>query len=314
MPRVTVVLPAYNEARALTNAVASVLGQTLGDLELLVVDDGSGEELGPALSRASADPRFRTIRHEKNHGAAAARNTGIKYSAGDYIAFLDSDDTWHPSKLERQLEWMTARGLPVSCTGFRIRTPFHPQGECRQPKPKIELHDLLWGCGLSPGSTMLIRRDVFEAVGPFDEALRRLEDWDWLLRCAHNLPVAVVPEVLASVESGPREDCPLSDVRESARLMRGYIASGRYNLSRRDKRRILSTLHAEVSASAFLRCQYSLAVATSIASLCYKPLRPVTYYRRVFHALKTDFVQWITRRNRLASKRPEQGMRDSDPR
>ena len=312
MPKVTVVLPAYNEARALTKAVASVLGQTRGDLELFLIDDGSSEELGPALSRASADPRLRIFRHEENQGAAAARNTGIKHSTGDYIAFLDSDDTWHPSKLERQLEWMIAKELPVSCTGFQIRTPFHPDGECRHPQPKIELRDLLWGCGVSPGSTMLATREVLETIGPFDEALRRLEDWDWLLRCAHILPIAVIPEVLAFIESGPREEFPLSDVRDAARLMRGYIASGRYNLSRRDKRRILSTLHAEVSASAFLRRRYSLAVATSVASLCYKPRRPLTYYRRIFHAIRTDFVEWITRRDRLASKRPARGIRNSD--
>src|SRR5690606_10198769 len=141
------------EVGALQASVSSVLAQTFHDIELLIIDDGSDVVQEPLLNASLNDPRIEILRHERNRGAAAARNTGIRRAKGTYIAFLDCDDTWHPEKLEHQLEYMQrSKDRPsVSCTAFQIITPFRPEGEVRRPKPSVEFQDLLWGCSISPG-------------------------------------------------------------------------------------------------------------------------------------------------------------------
>jgi glycosyltransferase involved in cell wall biosynthesis len=292
VPKVSVIVPVHDEAQSLQIAVASILGQSFGDLELLIVDDSSRQELGPILSLASQDPRVKVIPHEHNRGTAAARNTGIGHARGEYLAFLDSDDVWYREKLERQLAWMNSgkHAWPVSCTGYRIITPFHPEGQLRRPQPELRFRDLLWGCSVSPGSTMMAKRTLVGTIGLFDESLRRLEDWDWLLRCAQVTPIAVVPEVLAVVETGPREFCPLEKVREAATIIEGYVASDRYRLGRRQKKILLSTLHTEVAAAAFLRRRYGSAAGSFLKALYYRPIKRVDYYRRILWAVKSDLL------------------------
>src|SRR5216683_1160872 len=93
MPRVSIILPVYNRAATVGVAVASVVAQTEQDWELIVVDDGSRDDLSGAMAAVS-DRRIRVLRHERNRGAAAARNTGIKAACAPFIAFIDSDDEW----------------------------------------------------------------------------------------------------------------------------------------------------------------------------------------------------------------------------
>src|SRR5262245_51722410 len=102
-PKVTVVIPVFNRAQAVQRAVASVLAQTCQDFEIIVVDDGSTDST-PAVVAALSDPRLTLIRHERNRGGSAARNTGYRAGSAPFVAFLDSDDEWLPTKLERQLE------------------------------------------------------------------------------------------------------------------------------------------------------------------------------------------------------------------
>src|SRR5262245_16845767 len=100
MPEVSVIIPSYNSARYLTDAVSSVLGQTFLDFEVLIIDDGSTDDTAAVISRYGE--RVGYIR-QLNAGVAAARNRGIKESRGRYVAFLDADDTWHQDKLETQV-------------------------------------------------------------------------------------------------------------------------------------------------------------------------------------------------------------------
>jgi glycosyltransferase involved in cell wall biosynthesis len=100
---VSVIIPTYNRASTLARAIESVLKQTYGNLELIVVDDSSNDETSGVVS-GIADERIKYIKFSKNKGVAAARNAGIKESCGDYIAFLDSDDQWLPDKLKLSLE------------------------------------------------------------------------------------------------------------------------------------------------------------------------------------------------------------------
>src|SRR5215467_5799913 len=122
MPSISVVIPVWNRAHVISRAIASVLGQDLpaGDwsIQVLVVDDASTDDLGGALRRFG--PQVRCIRHERNAGAAAARNTGIRAAKSDYLAFLDSDDVWLPNKLARQIAFMRSRSHSISCTACKL--------------------------------------------------------------------------------------------------------------------------------------------------------------------------------------------------
>src|SRR5262245_46065882 len=103
MARVSVVIPTYNRATLVVRAVRSVLSQTFPDLEVLVVDDASSEDVFDAVMRFG-DPRVRYWRHAVNRGVAAARNTAMAHASGEFIAFLDDDDEWLPDKLMTQLD------------------------------------------------------------------------------------------------------------------------------------------------------------------------------------------------------------------
>ncbi len=101
-PTVSVIIPTYNRANLVSRAIKSVLNQTYQDFEIIVVDDCS-EDNTEEIVKSFNDSRIRYIKHKKNKGGSAARNTGIKRARGKYIAFLDDDDEWLPSKLEKQI-------------------------------------------------------------------------------------------------------------------------------------------------------------------------------------------------------------------
>ena len=200
-PAVSVIIPAYNRANSIGQALDSVGAQTFTDVEVIVVDDGSTDGTAD-LCEARGEARLRTLRHQLNRGAAAARNTGVRAARGHYCAFLDSDDTWYPDKLTRQLAFLRERGgrCKASCTGYRLLDTHGSRDYLPAP---VERQRLLLGCDLSPGSTLLAERLVFARIGPFDEDLPRYEDWDWLLRYDRDYELALLPEPLATVHFSP---------------------------------------------------------------------------------------------------------------
>jgi glycosyltransferase involved in cell wall biosynthesis len=204
-PEISVVIPVFNRAWSIGRAVRSVLAQSFGDFELLIVDDASTDDLKGAL-QPFAGARLRVLRHERNRGTAAARNTGIRASRGEAIAFLDSDDEWLPAKLERQRALLAASGKSrsVALCGYALS---RDQGTEAEARPLLEPEDwylrLLLACNVSFGSCALVRRSAFEEFGAFDEDMPRLEDWDWLLRYTAKRPIACLSEPLAIVHAGP---------------------------------------------------------------------------------------------------------------
>lgn len=111
---VSVIMPAYNAAATLRGAALSVLSQSHEAWELIIVNDGSRDDTASIMDDlAAADPRIRTIHAQRNAGVAAARNAGMAAARGSYIAFLDSDDSWHPAKLRRQLQHMADTGSAI---------------------------------------------------------------------------------------------------------------------------------------------------------------------------------------------------------
>ena len=201
MTVISVIIPAFNRAHSIGAAVDSALAQDLPpgwSLEVVVADDGSSDDLAGALK--GYDARLRLVRHERNAGAAAARNTAAAAARGDWLAFLDSDDVWPPSKLLRQVEATQNYDWEASCTAYAL---LRRGGEIVSPKwptGALGLDRMVWGCFVSPGCTLLVSRKVFEAVGPFDTSLERYEDWDWLMRLTATRPLGFLAEPLARVE------------------------------------------------------------------------------------------------------------------
>jgi glycosyltransferase involved in cell wall biosynthesis len=194
MPVVSVVLPTYNRARTLERAVRSVLAQTMGDLELIVVDDGSSDETAQLLA-GIADPRLHVIRQD-NRGAAAARNAGIARATADWLAFQDSDDQWLPDKLAQQLAAARAGGEDVGLvlSGYRVAHPglareIRPESALRRGDPRPDLLDG-WPI-ITP--TWLVRRALVQGLGGFNEGLHCFEDWDLVFRLSDHTRVAAIP-------------------------------------------------------------------------------------------------------------------------
>ncbi len=133
MIAIDVVIPVWNRAHVIAGAIESVLSQRPppdSTFAITVIDDGSTDGLSEVLR--AYGPRVSCVRHPRNMGAAAARNTGVEAAQGDYVAFLDSDDAWLPDKLVRQIEFMRKHGHPASCGAFMLVRP--DRTEIRAPR------------------------------------------------------------------------------------------------------------------------------------------------------------------------------------
>ena len=268
-PLVSVVIPVFNRQDVLRRAVMSVWAQTLRDYELIIVDDGSSEPIADAIAGERSNTRL--VRHEKNRGAAASRNTGVHEARGRYIAFLDSDDEWHADKLAHQIAFMQAEpGLLASCTGFALVS----DGEVfdsRLPPSVSDLREILWGCRISPGSSLVVDRALYETAGPMDETLRRLEDWDWLILAAKHSPIAGLREVLVDVHHDRYAHVNEAQFVAAARKMTNFVRGGRYGLSRAEQLILLSAIQYELAATHYRKRHFGAASRALAASLLYCP-------------------------------------------
>ncbi len=195
MPLVSVIVPAYNAEDTILETIHSVLHQSLQDLELIVVDDGSSDSTF-AIAQSVKDPRVRALSFE-NGGAAMARNRGIQQAKGDFLSFIDADDLWVINKLEKQLQAL--QKMPEACGAYSWTLIMDAEGETFYPGNCESFEgdvypQLLLSNFVGSGSNMLVRREASEAIGGFDANLRSHEDWDYYLRLAHRWPFAVVSE------------------------------------------------------------------------------------------------------------------------
>lgn len=197
---VSVIVPAYNAGKYVRETLASVLAQTYRTLEVVVVDDGSSDDTARIVEAVMAsDPRVRLIR-QQNKGVAAARNAGIAAARGAFIAPVDADDLWHPSKIAKQLSRMRAGGQQVGLVyvwsasidenGRVLHRRF---GETVEGDAYAAL--ILYNF-LGNGSTPLFRRSCLERTGLYDERFRNAADFLFYLAMAERYDFAVVPEFL----------------------------------------------------------------------------------------------------------------------
>jgi glycosyltransferase involved in cell wall biosynthesis len=198
-PTVSVVLPTRNRAAMLLRAIASVVAQTCGDFELIVVDDASTDDTAARLAGV-ADPRLRCLVNDVAGGGPRARNRGIAAARGRFVAFLDDDDEWLPQKLQRQLE-VFERGsaglglvqggseVVASGSGRVVHTVVPLVGRAVRPEDFLDEIDFTT-------SVVMIRRSCLDEVGGFDETLAGAQDRDLWIRLAGACEFDAVPEVL----------------------------------------------------------------------------------------------------------------------
>ncbi len=187
MPDISVIIPSYNRVAWIGRALDSVLDQTLPPREILVVDDGSTDDTANSVRRRY--PGVTLIR-QSHGGVSKARNTGIRNSGGEWIALLDSDDAWHPDKLETQAAWLAEhpheRLLHTDEIWIRDGVRVNPR-RIHQKSGGDIFRRCLSLCCISP-SSVLVHRSLLDEVGLFDESLPACEDYDlWLRICARYL-------------------------------------------------------------------------------------------------------------------------------
>lgn len=247
------------------------------EFELILVDDGSPNTIDPTSLGAPELLNVEYIRHERNRGAAAARNTGIANAKGKYIAFLDSDDRIIPEVLEKRLalaESDEGYDTTIWGCGWHDTDKDAQWKRTRFPRSAEEVADFFAGCWFSPGSCVLIRRSLLSRTGiQFDEELRRLEDFDFFCRLAMAAPIRlkVLDEVGAKIATGsPRS---ASDVfraadRISAKLREEHRA-GRLRADLLRKAR--AYLSYEIAKYRFQERQYGAGAVALAHSLMLAP-------------------------------------------
>jgi glycosyltransferase involved in cell wall biosynthesis len=233
-PSVSVVLPTRDRAQLLERAVGSVLGQSWGDLELIVIDDGSRDETPAILSRIQ-DPRLRCVRSQSPRGAPHARNLGIRHARGRYVAFQDSDDEWLPHKLERQIHAIEGRQTVgvAYCDMYRVRTDgwvFYHRSPSIVRGRLVDPATRYWQTYMLGAGSAVVRRECLQGASAFDESLRSFEDLDLFLRLALEHDFVHVREPLVHYHAG-----------EGVSVDRGAELAARRSLVRKHLRRLLRT-------------------------------------------------------------------------
>ncbi|MEH2292160.1 glycosyltransferase family 2 protein [Nostoc sp.] len=203
-PKVSVIIPAYNAMSFLPQALESVLNQTFQDFEVIIIDDGSSDNIA-TWAAESTHPNIKLI-SQTNQGQSAARNTGIRLSQGEYIAFLDADDLWEPTKLEKQISaFMDNPELGLVDTWVFLVDEqdnilsqpkiYYDEGNLWQQM--LELNLVM--CGSSP----MVRRQCFETVGYFNQIIKGPEDWHMWTRIAAHYPFKIICEPLVHYRQHP---------------------------------------------------------------------------------------------------------------
>jgi glycosyltransferase involved in cell wall biosynthesis len=280
-PKVSVVIPVYNRERFIAETVQSVLDQTFQDFELITVDDGSTD--GSRRVLESFGDRITILQHPggENRGQSAAINLGMRHARGQYIALLDSDDLWLPRKLEIQTAYLDAHpdvglvygnGLAIDAEGRKLYDIYEP-GHIEGSNP----HRVLLDCYFLVPNNSLVRREVFERAGPFDESLRAAQDHDMAIRIAEITRLAYIDEQVFCYRRHPDS---ISRKRADVRWRNGFKilekARQRYPYPRRVIWQRRAVLHFRLGQCYFESRAVFSALKHMLAAFMFDPLRSLS--------------------------------------
>lgn len=194
--KVSVIIPTYNREKFLKRAIESVLDQTFQDFELIVIDDGSNDNTKKIVQKfQNQDNRIKYLWQENSEGAARPKNTGIKMAQGKYIAILDDDDEWFPTKLEKQVQFLE-KHPEINIVGCNYL--INGKKEYKIPKQKDVFKEILIADNIGPGSIMVYNKEVFNKVGLFDENLKSGQDKEMRIRLAQEYKFGFIQEPLVN--------------------------------------------------------------------------------------------------------------------
>jgi glycosyltransferase involved in cell wall biosynthesis len=244
MPKVSVIIPTYNCAHYVAQAVESALSQTYRDLEVIVLDDGSVDKTAEVMQRYEGKVKY--IRQE-NSGLPAARNRAIEASSGEFIALLDADDWWEPHKLSEQVPMLEQD--PEICLVYSDLEVVYDDGKIissflssRPLATDGYVFDRLLHSGFIIPSTVLLRRTHFEEAGMFDESMRSHEDIDLWLRMCQRWKVALVRKPLTHRRQGATNMTSNDSLRSEYNVKLFEKALSLPNLSGEQRRTMITRL------------------------------------------------------------------------
>jgi glycosyltransferase involved in cell wall biosynthesis len=289
---VSVVIPAYNCADFVGAAIESVLTQTHPALEIIAINDGSTDGTEGVLK--SFGTRVRAL-SQPNRGMSAARNRGCELANGEWVAFLDADDTWLPEKLEKQLR---AGEDPEVGLVYTNRYNIGAKGDLPDVQSEIEpmcsgdvfLHLLTIGNNIT-ASSVLVRRSIVRDFGGFEQSIRGTEDWDLWIRIAATWKIAACPEPLVCYRfhGGMISGDPTRMVSARDRVIERALASERgQQLPSRVRRRIIATTARANAVNAAKSGHSRIALSQFAKSLRVNPLSSTWY----------DLARFVTGRYR----------------
>ncbi len=286
-PRVTIVVPTFERGHLIVDALESIREQTIRPLEIIVVDDGSTDDTQNVVAawyaKKGTDIDLHLIR-QSNLGGNAARNAGIRAARAPLVAFLDSDDEWHPEKLQKQLE-VFARNADFGAVYCGVvetdleRRPVVSPSRRRYPEGQI-LDKLLISDVTAPTSAFVVRRDVFDRVGLFDIDLEARQDWDMWIRTSSVVDMGAVPEALVNLRhhDGPRTQ---SDPEREIRAYRAIRRKSSHLLKRQSvfvRAAALSSYYRRIGrVNAWLLDRPGYAFLCYIYAICIYPFEPNNY-------------------------------------
>lgn len=281
-PLVSVILPTYGRNERLRTAVESVVDQTYENIELLIVDDGSPTSIMDTLNDVSFDRLESTtfIRHNENRGANVARNTGIRASSGKYIAFLDDDDRWHETKIERQVDAFAEADSEVGVvyTGLRVTN----QNGTTVTSPTVGgdvVRDLLVGKTFGQFSSVMVDTKAIDAAGLLDERFPAWQDREWFFRLARHCQFKPLQETLTFRRTGLPDSIGM-DFERKRDVAYPLFVEKHYPFAREHglyyARTFLASLRRTLGRSAIRAGQYHEARKYFLLSFLANPLyRPV---------------------------------------
>jgi glycosyltransferase involved in cell wall biosynthesis len=271
--KVSIVLPAYNAMTYLPQAYQSALAQTFTDFEILIVNDGSSDNIEEWVAKIT-DSRVRYI-PQKNQGAQGARNTGINNAKGEYVALLDADDLWEATKLEKQVRLLDENpevGL-VDTWIILIDREGNSKGWVHASTAEGQIwEEIIQEPTIICGSSPMIRRQCFEKVGVFDPSLRYAGDWDLWIRIASRYSFALVKEPLVRYRLHPQNTS--KNCRGMARdcrtvIDRAFASASPELMSLKDK--TYGQLNSYIAGIAIDRGNYKEAMYFRSQAIAYNP-------------------------------------------
>jgi len=287
---VSIITPTFNRSNLLQETIASALAQTYKEFELIIIDDGSVDDTARVISDFS-DSRIRYV-YQDNRGQSAARNKGLALASGEMVAFLDSDDTWLPHRLERHVSLLQENARFDAVYGMAvIRGKSVPPGPVPKILPSGNITKSLLRQNFISFSSVLLRMKLVRKLGGFDESLRSAEDYDYWLRASVHGEFLADPVISEYYRKTPGSVSSLIDKNFEANemILRRFFSNHPEYASIFQKSLTWGLFYQDVSRQLSGVRRHGDAIRSALRAIAYAPWHPLGYAalaRRLLNAVR----------------------------